>query len=268
MAAPGATQEAAFISYWAPAGAFAGARSELASVAACYGPEPAPPSRVLQDQVFTYAVPPGWTPFDENANGIDLHGPDDSDVSYLLAGPVDTSVFDSPQGMVAWFLNGVGMSGVASVSTVVSPAQTASNGGSESDLYQEFTAISAGRPFHGLIFGYTVVGGGVASGYIRMAVAPVADWNSLSPSMIEIAGSIQHNFGQDLADLQQVNQQWQDFSGQVADFDDTLNSQQLVEDPSTGVFYEAPYAAYDQNGANGPGYYLGNGDELNPQSRG
>ena len=107
----------------------------------------------------------------------------------------------------------------------------------------------------------------MSSGYIRMAVAKVADWNSLNPSMIQIAGSIQHNFSQDLANLQQVNQQWQDFSGQVAGFDDTLNNQQLVKDPSTGLEYEAPYSAYDENGPRGPGYYLRNGDELNPVSR-
>jgi hypothetical protein len=28
------------------------------------------------------------------------------------------------------------------------------------------------------------------------------------------------------------DQQWQDFSGQVTDFDDTLNNQQLVRDPN------------------------------------
>ena len=267
LAAPGATHEAAYIAYWAPAGSFADSRSELASVAACYGPESATPSRVFQDHVFTYAIPPGWSPFDENANGIDLHGPDDSDVSYILAGPVATSEFDSPQTMVTWFLNGVGISGVTSLSSVASRSQQASNGGTESDLYEEFTGRSGGNRVQGLIFSYTVIGGGVSSGYIRMAVAPTADWNLLNPSMIQIAGSIQHNFSQDLATLQHVNQQWQDFSGQVADFDDTLNNQQLVKDPSTGVYYEAPYAAYDQNGPRGPGYYLNNGEELNPVSR-
>src|SRR5579862_3204356 len=76
LAAPGATQEAAYIAYWAPASEYPGARSELAAVSACYGPEPATPFQVFQDQVFTYAVPTGWTPSDENSNGIDLHGPD------------------------------------------------------------------------------------------------------------------------------------------------------------------------------------------------
>jgi hypothetical protein len=265
--APGATQEAVYVSYWAPATEYAGAEAELAAIANCYGPEPATPSRVFRDQVFTYAVPSGWTPFDENSNGIDLHGPDNSDVSYILDGPVQLSQFNSPQTMVGWFLHGVGITGVSSLASSASPPSQASNGGTESDLYEEFDGQSAGSALRGLIFSYTEVGGGVASGYIRMAVAPVSDWNSLNGSMIQIAGSIQHDFTQDLTNLAQVNRQWQDFSGQVADFDDTLNNQQLVQDPSTGFYYEAPYAAYDVNGANGPGYYLENGDRLNEISR-
>jgi hypothetical protein len=264
LAAPGATQEAAFISYWAPGPEFASAAGELSAVAACFGPEPARPFRILQDQVFTYAIPPGWASFDETANSIDLHGPGDSDVSDILAGPVQTSEFDSPQSMIGWFLHGVGITAASSLSSVASPNQQASNGGTESDVYEEFTANSGSTPIHGLIFGYTDVGGGVASGYIRMAVAAVNDWNSMNATLVQIAGSIQHNFTQDLQELQRVNRQWQDFSGQVANFDDTLNTQQLVRDPSTGTYYEAPYSAYNANGPRGPGYYLPNGDSLEP----
>lgn len=267
LAAPGSSQEAAFVSYWAPASDFSGAAPELSAIAACFGPEPASASRIFQDQVFTYAVPLGWTPFDENANGIDLHGPDGSDVSYLLAGPVQSSEFDSPQSMTAWFLNGVGITGVSSLRSITSPTQQASNGGTESDLYEQFTGTSGGAEVRGLIFAYTVTGGGVSSGYIRMAVAPVGEWNSLNGLMVQIAGSIQHDFTQDLQELQRVNQQWQDFSGQVADFDDTLNQQQLVRDPTTGIYYEAPYSSYDPNGPGGPGYYLPNGDSLQPVTR-
>jgi hypothetical protein len=267
LAAPGATQEAAYIAYWAPSSAYAGARSELSAISACYGPESATPFRVFQDQVFTYAVPPGWTPFDESSNGIDLHGPDSSDVSYILDGPVETSQFDSPQTMIGWFTHGVGISGVTSLSSVGSPQSQASNGGTQSDLYEEFTGQSGGQAVRGLVYSYVVLDGSVASGFIRMLVSPTAAWNSLSPSMLQIAGSIQHNFSQDLANLQHVNQQWQDFSGQVADFDDTLNNQQLVQDPNTGNYYEALYEAWDPNGPRGPGYYLSNGDQLNPVSR-
>ena len=267
LAAPGATQEAAYVAYWAPASAYPGARSELAAIAACYGPERGSLFQVFQDQVFTYAIPLGWAPFDESSNGIDLHGPGSSDVSYVLDGPVETSQFDSPQTMIAWFTHGVGISGVADLSSVGSPQSQASNGGTQSDLYEQFSGQSSGQPVRGLIFSYVVVTGSVASGYIRMLVSPTSAWNSLNPSMLQIAGSIQHNFSQDLANLQQVNRQWQDFSGQVADFDDTLNNQQLVQDPNTGKYYEAPYEAWDQTDPRGPGYYLENGDRLNPVSR-
>ncbi len=267
LAAPGATQEAAYIAYWAPSSAYPAARSQLSAVSACYGPDSASPFRVFQDQVFTYAMPPGWTSFDESSNGIDLHGPSSSDVSYILDGPVETSQFDSPPTMIAWFTHGVGISEVTSLSSVGSPQSRASNGGTQSELYEEFTGRSGGQTVRGLVYSYVVDGGSVASGYIRMLLAPTAEWNSLNPSMLQIAGSIQHNFSQDLANLQQVNQQWQNFSGQVADFDDTLNNQQLVKDPNTGTYYEAPYEAWDPNGSQGPGYYLSNGDQLNPVSR-
>ena len=82
-----------------------------------------------------------------------------------------------------------------------------------------------------------------------------------------MAGSIQHDFRQDLQEIQAVNRQWQDFSGQVANFDDTLNDQQLVQDPSTGQLYEAPYSSYLSTGPQGPGYYLPDGQELNPVER-
>lgn len=268
LAAPGATQEAAYVAYWAPTSMYPGARSELSAISACYGPESGSLFRVFQDQVFTYAVPLGWTPADENANGIDLHGPNSSDVSYIQDGPVETSQFNSPQTMIAWFTQGVGITGVTSLSSVASPQSQASNGGTQSDLYEEFTAQSSGQGVRGLAYSYVVVNGSIASGFIRILVSPAGDWNSLNPSMLQIAGSIQHNFSQDLANLQQVNQQWQDFSGQVADFDDTLNNQQLVQDPNTGIHYEAPYAAWDPNGPRGPGYYLPNGDSLNPVSHG
>jgi hypothetical protein len=267
LAAPGASQEAAYISYWAPAGSYASARQQLAAIAACYGPEPATPFRIFQDSAFTYAIPSGWIVNDENSNGIDLHGPDASDVSYILEGPVEASEFDTPQTMVAWFLNGVGITGVTSLSSSASSPQQTSTGATAADLYETFDGQLGSTEVQGLIYSYTTAGGGVASGTIRMVVAPVDKWNSLNPSMLQIAGSIQHDFSQDLAQLQQVNQQWQDFSGQVADFDDTLNQQQLVEDPSTGAMYEAPYSAYEADGPNGPGYYLANGDELNPVSR-
>ena len=127
----------------------------------------------------------------------------------------------------------------------------------------EITASLKGTRVHGLIYMEVSVDGGSTAGVFRLALADNPLWNSLNGALIEMAGSIQHDFTQDLQEIQAVNRQWQDFSGQVADFDDTLNNQQLVQDPSTGTLYEAPYSSYS-NGPQGPGYYGPNGQLLNP----
>jgi hypothetical protein len=89
---------------------------------------------------------------------------------------------------------------------------------------------------------------------------------ALNAPMVEMEGAIQHNFTPDRQENQQINQQEQNFAGQVENFDDVLNSQQLVQDPTEGQYYKAPYDSHDQNGPNGPGYYL-NGHLLNPMER-
>jgi len=101
---------------------------------------------------------------------------------------------------------------------------------------------------------------------MRLGAATTDLWNSVNGGLIEMMGSIEHSFVQDLQDIQRLNQQWQAESDQEANFDDIINGQQLVQDPSTGAYYEAPYASYEPNGANGPGYYLPNGQLLNPVS--
>jgi hypothetical protein len=98
---------------------------------------------------------------------------------------------------------------------------------------------------------------------IHVAIVVTVSWRVQVPAgMIQMAGAIQHDFTQDLQQLQQVMHQFQNFSGQVEDFDDVLNNQQLVQDPSTGKLYEAPYAAYTVDEPGGPGYYLPNGHRL------
>jgi hypothetical protein len=210
-------------------------------------------------------VPPGWSAFDEKSNGIDLHGPDNSDVSYILDGPVQTSQFDSPETMVAWFLHGVEITGVTSLASSGSPTSQASNGGTESDLYESLAGQSGSSPVRGLIFSDTEVGGGVASGYIRMAVPPANDWNSLNGSMIQIAGSIQHNSSQDLANLAQVS------SGKTSAVKlptsttrSTISSSRRTPPPASTT---KRHTRRTTNGSNGPGYYLTNGDRLNEISR-
>ena len=122
--------------------------------------------------------------------------------------------------------------------------------------YEEFTGIQ-GNPVHGLIYSNVSIGGGFNTGVIRIALAQAGSWNSLNGALIQMMGAIQHSFVQDLQTI--INQQWQSFSKQVANFDDTLNNQQLTQDPTTGTYYDAPYDSYESDGPNGPGYY--NGDQ-------
>jgi hypothetical protein len=110
---------------------------------------------------------------------------------------------------------------------------------------------------HGVVSG-ELSQGVSPSGVIRLALSDQNLWNSVTGAVVQMAGFIQHDFTQDLQQLEQISRQWQNFNGQVANFDDTLNNQQLMQDPNTGKLYEAPYSAYG-DGTQGPGYYLDNG---------
>ena len=111
-----------------------------------------------------------------------------------------------------------------------------------------------------MIYGEVTNEGGFYIGVVRLGLAPAANWNAVNGALIQMAGFIQHDFTQDLQTINQINQQWQSFSNQVANFDDILNNQQLTQDPMTGIYYDAPYDSYEVEGPNGPGYY--NNDQL------
>ncbi len=258
-----ASQEAVFFAYWAPTARFAADAGRLASIGRCYGPERADLFQVFQDQVFTYIMPPGWTVLDESQDNIDLRGPQASDVSYVLYGILPGNGVDSPQTAINYMFGKLGIT----ITGVLSKEVFSNGGPYQAEEYLEFTAQWAGRSDHGLVFVGNDTGTGGANGAMRLATAPTALWNSLNGGLVQMMGAIQHNFTQDLQSLQALNKQWQDFSGQVANFDDTLNSQQLVRDPSTGGYYEAPYSSYLVDGPDGPGYYLPNGQLLNPVVR-
>ena len=61
---------------------------------------------------------------------------------------------------------------------------------------------------------------------------------------------------------EQLNRQWQSFGQQEQAFDNIINGVDLVEDPSTGQEFEAPYDAYSPDGPDGPGYYTQSGQRL------
>ena len=183
--------------------------------------------------------------------------------TYELWGPFVQGVnvsqpLSTPAQAISFWFGKFGFQGVHVLSAITAGA----------DLeYSEFTATLAGKAVHGLMYMNISTSGQTTEGVFRMALAAGGLWNPLNGALIQMVGSIQHNFTGDLQEIQAVNRQWQDFSGQVANFDDTLNNQQLVQDPTTGKFYEAPYSNYIIDGRDGPGYYLPNDQRLNPVER-
>jgi len=168
-----------------------------------------------------------------------------------------TFQFDSPQSLIDAYLANVQITSVTSLWSVTPPAQ---GGGSGNTEYEEFTGTLEGNPVHGVIYGQATNAGGFYTGVVRLGLALAANWNAVNGALIQMAGFIQHDFTQDLQTINQINQQWQSFSNQVANFDDILNNQQLTQDPMTGIYYDAPYDSYEVEGPNGPGYY--NNDQL------
>jgi hypothetical protein len=254
--------ELVFIAYWAPTQSFPTESGMLASIGHCYGPEAGTLYRVFRDQAFTYIMPPQWVVAGETQNSIDLHLGTTADVSYALFEAIQSSQVGSGRDLVGFVLGQEGLTNVHALWTATTPNQQAGSG-VQSGAYEEFTATLGGNSTHGLIFALADVGGGGKSGYMRIAITTADQWNAMNAALIQMAGAIQHDFTQDLQQLQRINQEFQNFSGQVANFDDVLNQQQLVQDPSTGTYYEAPYSSYIVNGSAGPGYYLPNGQPLN-----
>ncbi len=259
------SKEAVFSAYWAPPARLAGDAATLGAIGGCYAPEPASLFQVFRDQSFTYIMPPGWKPLDEGQDNIDLRGYNNrADVSYLFFGL--PAQYNTPSLALSHIFQVDRVTVTSVLSTISSPPQQTSSGAVQGVEYVEFLGRSAGLTIHGLVYILTDSGSSGTFGVMRLGAATTDLWNSVNGGLIEMMGSIQHSFVQDLQDIQRLNQQWQAESAQEANFDDIINGQQLVEDPATGTYYEAPYSSYNPDGPDGPGYYLPNGASLNPVS--
>jgi hypothetical protein len=254
LAGQASSTELVFSAYWAPSAVFGTESSLLSSIAGCYGPERASLYRIFQDAAFTYMLPPGWSNAGEDpgSNSLELTDGQGDYVGYALLHAVSTFQFNSPQSLIDAYLAGVQITSVTSLWSATPPGQGGGPGNTE---YEEFTGSLGGTPVHGVIYGEVTNAGGVYSGVVRLGLATAANWNAVNGALIQMAGFIQHDFTQDLQTINQINQQWQSFSNQVANFDDILNNQQLTQDPMTGIYYDAPYDSYEIDGPNGPGYY-------------
>jgi hypothetical protein len=250
--------------YWAPGSQLGAERAELASIGGCFGLQAGTLSRFVKDQWFGYTLPLGWTVGHEGPDELFLEAGPNASANFLLAGPFlasSTGVTGAASFQTYCFQRlGVTISTVLSSATF--PNQTTAAGATDQEIITEFLGTAGSKPVHGLVRTITTTGGGVTSGVLRIALATPSLWDSLNGVLIWDSYSIEHSFTQDLAAIQQQQEQLAGFSQQVAGFDQALNSTDLVEDPATGQEFEAPYTAYSQSGPDGPGYYTGSpGDE-------
>jgi hypothetical protein len=258
-------EEAVFSAWWAPPSRWAADSAKLIAIRSCYSPASADLFQVFRDQSFTYIMPTGWAVLDEGQDNLDLRGSNNNaDVSYLFFGIPPQ--YNTPPLALAHILqvDGVTVTSVLSVTRLAD--QQVSGGAVQGQQYEELLGRYQGRAVHGLVYILTDSGSVGTFGVMRSGFATTNLWNSVNGGLIEMMGAVQHSFVQDLEEIQQLNQQWQAESAQEANFDDIINGQQLVEDPSTGQLYEAPYSSYDSGGPNGPGYYGPGGQVLNPVS--
>jgi hypothetical protein len=258
--------------YWAPEGQLAAATPTLAAIGSCYEPERAALFQLFRNVgPFTFTMPSGWRVSGLDQNYLQLSGTG-AGVDYELWGPFEQGVnatqpLSSAGSAINYMFSLYGIKVTQVLASYDLPEQAQPTGGFLATEYMEFLGTLNGKATHGFVNMVASINGPSAAGVVRLGLASPALWNSVNGGLLQIMGSVQHNFSGDLEQIAQINRQWQDFSGQVADFDDVLNSQQLVQDPTNGSLYEAAYSSWDPSGPNGPGYYLPNGQLLNPVQR-
>ena len=254
---------ASLLASWAPTATFSTDREVLAAIGACYGPQPGTLYQVMKDQVFTYAIPVGWTVQSEGQDTIEIADGNDASANYVLTLLPPGSGVNSAPSLLTYVFGQLGIHIDQVVSSQQSPNQPVSSGGVQGQEYVEFIGtLKDGRAVHGMVNVVADTGNGTASGVIRLGMATTALWNSVNGALSHIINSIQHNFAQDLQQWEHLNQQQQAFNQQVQGFDYALNGVDLVNDPATGATFEAPYDAYNASGPAGPGYYDQAGNRL------
>lgn len=257
----------ALLASWAPEAQFSVESPLLTGIWACYGPEPGTLYQVVRDQVFTYAIPPGWQAKNETQDTIDITNGTDAVASFALTlAPLSSGVNSAPT-LLTWAFGNIGLHIGAVQSSSRLPDQTLSSGAVMESENVEFTGtLNDGTAVHGLVSVVSTSGPGGTGGVIRLGVANANRWNALNGALIHMMGSIQHSITQDLQQWEQLSRQWQAFGQQVQGFDDALNSVDLVHDPTTGVTFEAPYSTFNKSGPEGPGYYSPAGTKLQIQT--
>jgi hypothetical protein len=251
------------VASWAPASQFASESNMLAGIGTCYGPQTGTLYQVVRDQVFTYSIPTGWQARNETQDTIDMYLGNDATVSYANTFAALGTGVNSPQTLLSWAFGKLGVRIDQTLFAAKLPNQPLSGGAVQGQEYMEFTAtLSNGNPIHGLVNVVSTSGPGGTGGVIRLGVASPSQWNAVNGALIHMMFSIQHSITQDLQQYEQLGRQWQAFGQQVQGFDYALTGVDLVNDPTTGATFEAPYNTYNPSGPAGPGYYSPAGTRL------
>jgi len=258
---------AALVASWAPVADFAAERNTLSGIGACYGPEPGTLYQVVRDQVFTYAIPVGWTVKSEQQDTIEIDDGNVASVSYLLTMLQPGTGVNSAQSMLSYVFAHDGIHIDKQLSSVQSPDQQLPNGGTQGEVQVEFIGTRNGAAIHGSVKVVSATGDGdTPGGVVRLGVATPEMWNSLNGALTHVRESIQHDITQDLQQWESLRRQAQMFNQQVQGFDYALNGVDLVHDQATGATFEAPYSSYSATGPHGPGYYDKAGNRLQVQT--
>jgi hypothetical protein len=258
-----AAQQIVFYVFWTPSTRYAADRALLGGIAPCYGPEPGTLFRLYQDQVFAFSLPLDWQVATEGQDSIDLVGDaHQAWASYLLTLLPPSAGVTGPRSLLLYVFARAHIQIGRILSSSDGPHQSQPNGSVQQQQIVEFTGTYGGRAVHGLVAVLSDVGSADTTGVLRLGMATVGAWNGVNSGLIRLMSSIQHNDSQDQAQWAHLVQRMEQNDQQVQQFDDVIRNVQVVQDPKTGVIYEAPYDAYDPTGPEGPGYYLDKGKAL------
>ncbi|HZT96722.1 MAG TPA: hypothetical protein VFB34_07775 [Chloroflexota bacterium] len=245
--------------YWAPQAQLAGQKAELAGIGTSFASLRAGMYTIVhaQGDPYTYAKAPGWHDAGENQDQLLLSNANGTASVLYWLGITQSSNAGSAAGLQALMFRIIGVSVTKVLVLDQLPTQTVSNGDVQTTQYEEFLGTYKGNPLHGIVGVVADNGGGVTSGVMRLGLSATGLWDSTNGALLHMAGSIQHDFTQDIETWDHITQQWQ-LEGQTFQaIDNAIVGVDLMKDPNTGQAFEAPYNSFNANGPAGPGYYNG-----------
>ena len=190
-----ASNEAVVSFYYAPRDGLRADATTLSRIASCYGPEHATLFELFNQQPqapFAFVEPPGWHIGTEGQDDFELENSGDTaSATYDFWGPLVQGVnvsqpLSTPAEAISYWFGKLGFENARTLWTVSNATVQ----------YMEFTTTLNGKDLRGLIYMNISSANGSTAGVFRLALASSPLWDSLNGALIEMAGSIQHDFSQ------------------------------------------------------------------------